>query len=64
MAGDDAAAKVVVAGLRGALGFAALDAGDPRQARFVEPFAMVWIEQAMRRGAGRDWALTITKKDR
>ena len=27
------------------------------QARFPEPIALAWIDQAMARGKGRDWAL-------
>lgn len=56
MAGDDAAAKETVARLLTALGFEALDAGDLTKARLLEPFGMVWINQALARGMGRDWA--------
>jgi predicted dinucleotide-binding enzyme len=38
------------------LGFEPLDAGDITKSRFLEPFAMVWINQAILRGKGRDWA--------
>lgn len=57
MAGDDAAAKGQVASLLSDLGFDAQDAGDLRKARLLEPFAMVWINQALARGKGRHWAL-------
>jgi predicted dinucleotide-binding enzyme len=60
MAGDDAAAKKTVANLLADLGFEPLDAGGLRQARILEPLAMVWINQALLRGKGRNWALTIT----
>lgn len=56
MAGDDPAAKEAVARLLTALGFEALDAGDLTKARLLEPFGMVWINQALMRGKGRDWA--------
>jgi predicted dinucleotide-binding enzyme len=56
MAGDDAAAKTRVAGLLADLGFEPLDAGDITKARLLEPFALVWINQALARGKGRDWA--------
>ena len=56
LAGDDAEAKAVAAGLLGDLGFEPLDAGDLRKARLLEPLAMVWINQALFRGKGRDWA--------
>lgn len=56
MAGDDAAAKEVVAGLLTDLGFEPLDAGALVQARILEPYALVWINQALMRGKGRNWA--------
>jgi hypothetical protein len=30
-------------------------------ARLLEPFAMVWIDQAMKRGRGRDFAFALVK---
>ena len=56
MAGDDPAAKSAVAALLTDLGFEALDAGDLIKARLLEPFAMVWINQALIQGKGRNWA--------
>jgi hypothetical protein len=56
MAGDDAEAKAAVGRILSDLGFEALDAGDLRRARLLEPFGMVWINQALLRGKGRDWA--------
>ena len=38
------------------LGFDPHDAGDLTKARLLEPFGMVWINQALIRGKGRDWA--------
>jgi 8-hydroxy-5-deazaflavin:NADPH oxidoreductase len=61
MAGDDAEAKAATAGLLGDLGFEPLDAGDITKARLLEPFGMVWINQAIMRGKGRDWAFSITR---
>jgi hypothetical protein len=58
VAGDDDAAKRTVISLVYDLGFEALDAGALRQARLLEPFAMTWINQALLRGAGRDWAFS------
>lgn len=57
VAGDDPAAKAVAMGLLAELGFDALDSGALRQARLLEPLAMVWINQSILRGKGRDWAL-------
>ncbi len=56
VAGDDAEAKAVATALLTDLGFEALDAGDITRARILEPFAMVWINQALARGKGPDWA--------
>jgi hypothetical protein len=57
LAGDDAAAKAEVAALAEATGFAPIDAGPLRNARLTEAHAMLWIDLALFRGLGRDWAL-------
>ena len=57
MAGDSETAKAEAAALLHDLGFEALDSGGLQKARLLEPFAMVWINQAMFRGKGRNWAL-------
>jgi hypothetical protein len=59
--GDDAAAKDVTAGLVGELGFEAVDAGDLALARLLEPFGMLWIHLALRRGFGTDWAFGLLR---
>ncbi len=56
MAGNDADAKIAVAGLLRDLGFEPLDAGALEQSRYLEPYAMVWINQSLYQGKGRDWA--------
>ena len=56
MAGDDEDAKRTVAVLLTDIGFQPLDAGPLHRARLLEPLAMVWINQALLRGHGRDWA--------
>jgi predicted dinucleotide-binding enzyme len=56
MAGNDAGAKTQVASVLADLGFEALDAGDITKARLLEPFGMTWINQALLRGKGRQWA--------
>jgi hypothetical protein len=61
MAGDDSAAKARVTALLTDLGFEALDAGDIAKARLLEPFAMVWINQALFRGRGRNWAFAAVE---
>ena len=59
LAGDDENAKSIVSPLVGELGFEALDAGALKQARILEPLAMVWINQALIRGLGRNWAFGV-----
>lgn len=56
MAGDSDTAKAQVARLLADLGFEPLDAGDITKSRLLEPFGMVWINQALFRGKGRTWA--------
>ena len=56
LAGNDAEIKATVARLLGDLGFEPLDAGGLSKARLLEPFALVWINQAMAQGKGRNWA--------
>jgi hypothetical protein len=56
MAGNNATAKAQVSSLLADLGFEPLDAGDITKSRILEPLAMVWINQALFRGKGRNWA--------
>lgn len=62
MAGDDDAAKTQVAEMLGDLGFEPLDAGPLARARLLEPLAMVWINQAIAQGMGRDWAFAAVRR--
>jgi 8-hydroxy-5-deazaflavin:NADPH oxidoreductase len=59
VAGDDAGRKPKVMELVGKLGFEAVDAGSLKNARLLEPLAMLWIDQAMKRGRGRDLAFAL-----
>lgn len=61
MAGDSDAAKAAVAALLADLGFQPLDAGDITKSRLLEPFGMVWINQALFRGKGRNWAFAAVE---
>ena len=58
LAGDDADAKRMVAGLATDIGFEPFDAGNLRAARELEPLAMLWIRRALSEGRGPDftWA--------
>jgi len=62
VAGDDAANKPRVIELVAALGFEVVDAGPLRNARLLEAHAMLWIELALKRGLGRDFAFTIVRR--
>jgi len=62
VAGDDAAAKPKVMALVGELGFDMIDAGPLRNARLLEAHAMLWIDLALNRGQGRDWAFAILRR--
>jgi predicted dinucleotide-binding enzyme len=59
--GDDAQAKKAVHQLATELGFDARDAGPLKQARLLEPFALLWISLAYAQGYGRDFAFQILK---
>jgi 8-hydroxy-5-deazaflavin:NADPH oxidoreductase len=61
VAGDDAGKKPAVMALVATLGFEPVDAGPLVNARLLEPFGMVWIDQAMKRGRGRDFAFALVK---
>jgi 8-hydroxy-5-deazaflavin:NADPH oxidoreductase len=60
--GDDDAAKHHVAGLGSELGFDMQDAGPLRQARLLEPFALLWISLAFSPGHGREFAFQVMKR--
>ena len=62
VAGDNAEKKRVVMELVGKLGLMAVDAGPLKNARLLEPLAMLWIDQAMKRGRGRDFAFAVVDR--
>ena len=62
LAGDDDDAKATVAQLASDLGFEPVDLGPLETARYLEPFAMVWITLAMRQGFGRDIGFTLQRR--
>ncbi len=62
VAGDDAAAKPKVMALVGDLGFEVIDAGPLRNARLLEAHAMLWIDLALVRGQGRDFAFGLLRR--
>jgi len=59
--GDDAAAKSVARDLADAIGFDPVDAGPLRQARVLEPFALLWISLAIG-SQGREIAFRLMRR--
>jgi predicted dinucleotide-binding enzyme len=62
VAGDDAVNKAKVIELVASLGFVAVDAGPLQNARLLEAHAMLWIELALKRGLGRDFAFALVRR--
>lgn len=60
--GDDAEAKQAVHQLAADLGFEAVDAGPLKNARYLEPLAMLYIHLAVRGGWGSNTAFKIMKR--
>ena len=60
--GNDAAAKVTAAGLAGDLGFEPINLGGLDGARYLEPYAMVWIKLALAQGLGRNIAFGLMRR--
>jgi predicted dinucleotide-binding enzyme len=58
MAGNDIDAKNKVNLLLTDIGFLAKDAGTIDKSRILEPFAMVWINQAVMQGEGRNFSFS------
>lgn len=59
--GDDDQAKSVTAGLVTELGFETVDAGDLASARLLEPYALLWIHLAVRRGLGTNFGFGLLR---
>jgi predicted dinucleotide-binding enzyme len=64
VAGDDSDAKQLVMALVRDLGLSGVDAGPLSAARLLEPLAMLWIELAMKRGHGREFAFSLVGRAR
>ena len=62
--GDDEPACAVAAKLAVDLGFDAVSAGPLRNARLLEPLALLWINQARVQGASRGVAFKLLRRDR
>lgn len=62
VAGDDADARATVVALAQLVGFDAVEMGELRTARYLEPFAMTWIHLALQRGHGRNFAFARPRR--
>jgi 8-hydroxy-5-deazaflavin:NADPH oxidoreductase len=62
VAGDNEERKPLVLQLVNELGFEAVNAGPLCIARLLEPYAMLWIDQAVNRGAPRDNAFAFMRR--
>ena len=62
LCGDDADAKKVVTGLVAELGFEPVDAGPLKQARYLEPLAMLWISMAYQFGQGPNFGFRVVRR--
>jgi 8-hydroxy-5-deazaflavin:NADPH oxidoreductase len=60
--GDDDSRRAVVEQLVTDVGFEAINAGDLTAARLLEPFALLWISLAYRRGLGRNFAFALVRR--
>jgi predicted dinucleotide-binding enzyme len=60
----EAEGKAEVMSLVRELGFDTVDAGDLSIARLLEPYAMLWIHLALRRGFGPDIAFALLRERR
>lgn len=59
--GDDDDAKSVTAGLVTELGFETVDIGDLTLARLLEPYGLLWIHLALRRGLGTNFGFGLLR---
>lgn len=60
--GDDVEARTRVIELAALIGFDAVDCGELKAARYLEPFAMTWIHMAIRLGHGRSFAFARLRR--
>ena len=60
--GDEAPAKKTVHQLAEDIGFDPQDAGGLKQARLLEPFALLWISLAFQQGWGREFAFKVLRR--
>lgn len=61
--GDSEDAKEIVTRLAADIGFDPVDVGPLKSARYIEPLAMLWIDMAVLRGFGRNFAFQLVKEE-
>jgi predicted dinucleotide-binding enzyme len=59
--GDDDEARSVTAGLVNELGFETVDIGELTLARLLEPYGLLWIHLALRRGFGTNFGFGLLR---
>jgi len=62
LCGDDEQAKLVVARLSRDIGFEPVDSGPLRNARLLEPLAVLWMQLAFSGGHGSDIAFKLLRR--
>ena len=62
LCGDDAEARATVSELASELGFDVVDAGPLKQARLLEPLAMLWISLAYQQALGPDIGFKLLRR--
>jgi predicted dinucleotide-binding enzyme len=62
VAGPDGADKATVLRIVADVGFEPIDAGDLKVARQLEHLAMLWIQLAITKGQGGDFAFVIARR--
>ena len=63
VAGPDGPDKKTVLRIVADVGFEAVDAGELKAARLLEPLAMLWLQLALAKGEGRDFAFIMARRD-
>jgi 8-hydroxy-5-deazaflavin:NADPH oxidoreductase len=63
VAGPDGPDKRTVMRIVADVGFEAVDAGELKVARLLEPLAMLWVQLALAKGQGRDFAFVMARRE-
>lgn len=63
VAGPDGPDKKTVLRIVADVGFEGLDAGELKAARLLEPLAMLWVQLALAKGQGRDFAFVMARRE-